>query len=219
MQPLVQPARPSRPSARPLPGLVRRLHLPRDRRWIVRIAAEHGSFFAFAPQQGLEHLDLDRPCRLQLHAMDIPLSDLSSAPKSPCPRLSAFHSHDEPMAVPEELSTAVQHLLPLRIRAVEFQDPMVSVIGDRWSLALVGPWAWRRTGGVAVDWRAYEAEHVIWELCGLDVIDVVPGNGEPTAVCFELSDGSALAALPDETTYELWTFRHDDLPVVFVGLP
>jgi hypothetical protein len=94
---------------------------------------------------------------------------------------------------------------------------MVIVIGDHWALALVGPWSWRRTRGAEVDWRSDEVEHDVWDLCGLDVLDVVPGKPEP-AVSFRLSDGSALAALTDETNYEQWTFRHDDLPVTFVGL-
>ena len=132
--------------------------------------------------------------------------------------VSAFHRHDVSVTIAEELAAAVRPLLPLRIREVDFQDPMVMVIGDRWSLALVGAWSWRRTGGVEVDWRDDEAEHEVWDLCGLDVLDVVPGNPEPT-VSFALSYGSALSALSDESSYEQWTFRHDGLSAVFVSLP
>jgi hypothetical protein len=116
------------------------------------------------------------------------------------------------------LAGAVQPLLPLRIRKVEFQDPMVIVIGDHWSLTLVGPWSWRRTGGIEVDWRNDDLAHEVWDLRGLDVRAVAPGSVEP-AIASGPSDGSALAALPDETSYDQWTFRHDDLPVTFVGLP
>ncbi|MCF6379070.1 hypothetical protein L2K70_15745 [Nocardioides KLBMP 9356] len=120
------------------------------------------------------------------------------------------------MGVAVELAAAAQPLLPLRIRAVEFQDPMVVVMGERWSLALLGPWAWTRASTVEVDWRDDDAEHRVWDLCGMDVLGVVPGTAEP-AVSFRLSDGSSLSALPDDTTYEQWTFRHHDLAVVFVG--
>lgn len=121
------------------------------------------------------------------------------------------------VGVAVKLASAAQPLLPLRIQTVEFQDPMVTVIGERWSLVLLGPWAWTRAGAVEVDWRDDVAEHRVWDLCGKDVVGVVPGTAEP-AISFRLSDGSSLSALPDATTYEQWTFHHDDLAVVFVGL-
>ena len=70
-----------------------------------------------------------------------------------------------------------------------------------------------------VDWCDDAAEDEVWDLCGLDMLGVVPGSAEPSAVSFGLSDGSTLAALSDGTTYEPWTLRHDDLPIVFVREP
>jgi hypothetical protein len=100
--------------------------------------------------------------------------------------MSAFPRHDVRVTVAEEMAAAVRPLLPLRIREVEFQDPMVIVTGDHWSLALLGPGSWRRTADIELDWRDDEAEHEVWELCGLDLLDVRPGNTEPMAVSFGL---------------------------------
>lgn len=116
------------------------------------------------------------------------------------------------------LTVALQPLVPLRIGAVEFHHGLLTVIGDRWSLAVVGDWAWLRNGVLVTDWDAPEAEDAVWDLCGLDVLGAEFSGASSTGDCrFVLSDGT-LDITSDGSGWETWTFHHDDLGVVFVGL-
>lgn len=126
--------------------------------------------------------------------------------------------HDGGVTETESLAAGLRPLTPLRIRAVEYESPILVVIGDGWSLALLGSWAWRRDGVVVTEWGEPDASDAVWDLCGLDVLAVRFPNVSSLGDCsFELSDGGSLEARSDQSGYDTWTFRHDDLDVVFVG--
>jgi hypothetical protein len=65
------------------------------------------------------------------------------------------------------LAAALQPLLPLRIEEVQFRHGTLTVIGDRWSLNLIGEWEWRRGPVVVTDQDQPDAEDAVWNLCGL----------------------------------------------------
>jgi len=116
------------------------------------------------------------------------------------------------------LAAEVRSLAPLRIREVHFGDPVLTVVGDDWSAALVGEWAWRRGDQRVTSWDATDAEDVVWDLCGLDLVDVLFADPSFAGDCsFVLSDG-CLDVRSDRSGFETWTFRHARLGVVFIGL-
>jgi hypothetical protein len=116
------------------------------------------------------------------------------------------------------LGVALPPLLPLRIGTVEYADPTLTVIGERWSLVLLGDWSWRRDGRVVTGSARPGAEDAVWDLCGSEVIGInFPDPAFDGDCSFRLSDGY-LDVRSDRSGWETWTFRHDDLDVVFVGL-
>lgn len=97
-----------------------------------------------------------------------------------------FHRHDVRVTTAGELAAALQPLVPLRIREVEFQDPVLIVIGDHWSLALVGPWSWRRARGVEVNWLNDEAEDKAWTCAAWTCWTSCPATpGPPSPLGFQ----------------------------------
>jgi hypothetical protein len=119
----------------------------------------------------------------------------------------------------ESLAAALGPVLPLSIRSVEYDDPTLVIIGDGWSLAFLGSWAWRRDGVVVTEWGDPTTYDAVWELCGLDVLAVraALNASTPGDCCFDLSDGGSLEAWSDRSGYDIWTFRHNELDVVVVG--
>jgi hypothetical protein len=121
---------------------------------------------------------------------------------------------DEATSVAAELRS----LAPLRIHEVQDSDPVLTVIGDDWSAALVGEWAWRRGDQTVTCWAAADAEDVVWDLCGLDLVDVLFPDSSFAGDCsFVLSDGR-LDVRSDRSGFETWSFRHARLGMVFIGL-
>ena len=116
------------------------------------------------------------------------------------------------------LAAALQALSPLRIEEVRFHHGTLTVIGDRWSLNLVGEWAWRRGPVVVTDQDQADAEDAVWNLFGLHLIAVnFPDPAFDGDCSFILSDGS-LDVTSDRSGWETWTYRHDDLDTVYIGL-
>ncbi len=116
------------------------------------------------------------------------------------------------------LSGELRALGRLRIRDVQFSDPMLTIVGDGWSAAFVGEWAWRRGDQTVTSWGAADAADAVWDLCGLDLVDVVFADADFAGDCsFVLSDGR-LEVRSDRSGFETWTFRHERLDTVFVGL-
>lgn len=116
------------------------------------------------------------------------------------------------------LAVALEPLVPLRIRSVEFHHGSLTVIGERWSLAVVGVWTWHREGVLVTGWDQPGAEDTVWDLCGLELLGAdFPDPSFDGDCSFGLSDG-VLDIRSDRTGWETWVFHHDDLDVVFVGL-
>lgn len=116
------------------------------------------------------------------------------------------------------LSAALQPLVPLRVRQVECQDgTTLSVVGDEWSLNVVGDWAWRRGEVLVAAAGQPDVEDVVWDLCGLDLVGLhFPDPAFAGDCSFTLSDGR-LDVCSDRTGWDTWTFRHEALNVVYVG--
>ena len=116
------------------------------------------------------------------------------------------------------LGRELRTLVPLRIHEVQYSDPMLTIVGDDWSAAFVGEWAWRRGDQVVTSWGNADADDVVWDLCGLDLVDVLFADPSFAGDCsFILSDGR-LDVRSDRSGFEMWTFRHGRLDTVFVGL-
>lgn len=63
-----------------------------------------------------------------------------------------------------------------------------------------------------------DTEDAVWDLCGVELIAARFPDPACSGDClFILSDGS-LDVRSDRSGWETWTYRHDDLDVVYVGL-
>lgn len=115
-------------------------------------------------------------------------------------------------------TAALRRVLPLQIDEVQFNDPMLVMIGESWSLALVGAWEWRRDGNAVTSWGEPDAGDQVWDLCGLAVTDVLFRDATAAGDCaFSLSDGTAINTHSDHSGYETWTLTHNDLDFVLVA--
>ena len=117
------------------------------------------------------------------------------------------------------LRSALGPLWPLRIQQVELYDgTTLTVFGDRWSLNLLGVWAWRRGELLVTGADSPDAEDAVWDLCGLDLVAVhFPDAAFDGDCTFTLSDGS-LEVLSARSGWETWTFHHEALDMVYVGV-
>ena len=116
------------------------------------------------------------------------------------------------------LAQALQSLVPLRVKMVENDPGSLVLIGERWSLAVLGEWVWRRDGVLVTGRDQPESDDTTWDLSGLDLTGATFPDPSSTGDCiFSLSDG-VLEVRSDRTGWETWTFHHDDLDVIFVGL-
>jgi hypothetical protein len=126
--------------------------------------------------------------------------------------------HDSSMPDATSLASDLRPLLPLRIAGVEFHHGILTVRGDHWSLNLVGYWAWQRDGVLVTDFDQPTAEDAVWDLCGIQLVEVhFPDPAFAGDCSFILSDGS-LSVRSDRRGWDTWTFMHDDLDVIYVGL-
>lgn len=94
------------------------------------------------------------------------------------------------------LEVALQPLLPLRIGAVEYNDPTLNVIGERWSLVLLGGWTWRRDDEVVAGAARPAAEDAVWNLCGSEVIGVNFPDPLSTGIVRSLSRAGPSTSAP-----------------------
>lgn len=116
------------------------------------------------------------------------------------------------------LTTALQPFLPLRIRQVELHaGTTLTVVGDDWSLNLLGEWSWRKGEVRVTDAEQPDAADAVWDMCGLDLVGLHFPNAAFAGDCsFALSDG-CLEVWSDRTGWDTWIFRHKALDVVYVG--
>lgn len=117
----------------------------------------------------------------------------------------------------EQLRAELASLLPLVIKEAAFADPTLTLAGDGWAFS--SPSAWRVIKGGALDfgWSDIDAPDLVWDLCGLSIISVMPQSsamgGDPA---FELSDGRWLEIFSDHAV-DPWSMQ---LPgMTFVGSP
>jgi hypothetical protein len=126
--------------------------------------------------------------------------------------------HDSHMPDATALVSALQPLLPLPIEAVEFHAGTLTVIGERWSLNLIGEWTRHRDGVVVTDATQPAAGDAVWDLCGLQLVGVRFPDPAFDGDCSFVLSGESLDVRSDRSGWETWIYRHDDLDVVYVGL-
>jgi hypothetical protein len=107
----------------------------------------------------------------------------------------------------DDLREALRPLLPLRIEWLEYQDPVLTVGGDDWSLALVCPWRLQRAGTTVTAWDLEGVEDASWDLVGHQINRVERRKaGEDEYPAFELSDGLRLEVIADSDV-DPWVLR------------
>jgi len=143
-----------------------------------------------------------------------------NAAKWRCPKLVCDMSsggHDGVVKDPESLVGVVATVVPLRIVEMHSHPPVLTVLGEGWSLHLAGRWTWRRHGSVIADGGKSGTDE-LWALCGLSVLRVRLLDASCSSDCaFDLSDGGSLETRSDRTDHATWTLRHEDLAQVLIG--
>lgn len=116
----------------------------------------------------------------------------------------------------EGLRDAVGAAAPLTILEIEYNDPVLVLVGDAWSLALTCPWHLERTDGERVlDWEDAEVEGAAWDLIGTSIGRAEPHDfGVRPGTTFVLSNAQRLIIEPD-TDLDPWALRVPSH--VFVG--
>lgn len=118
--------------------------------------------------------------------------------------------------VADRMNEAAHDLLPLRVRSIETNDPVLVLIGDDWHIAITCSWKWRRTDGSQVEDGDSGAEDAVWDLCGVDVSAFGVPDSSDVGLVLRLGDGSVLEVVPDHG-WDPWVFNHAALEVTFVG--
>lgn len=108
----------------------------------------------------------------------------------------------------EGLAAAVLASAPLRIGEIEYNDPVLILAGDDWSLALECPWHIEDgLGAVVVRWDDESVEDRAWDLIGASVRAAEDaGGGDRPATALRLSDGLRLVITPD-TDLDPWVLQ------------
>lgn len=108
----------------------------------------------------------------------------------------------------EELRVAVAALVPLRLDGLEFNDPVVVLVGSNWSLSIVCPWRLTRGGALVTSIEDPGAEGRLRELVGTTIIDVTSQTSRGTAgdPVFVFADGARLELFAD-TDLDPWVMR------------
>lgn len=91
--------------------------------------------------------------------------------------------------------------LPVRVRGVEVQDPVLTLFGDEWSFTIACPWE-GEIGGRAVSWEDDDLEGRAWDLVGAELVSV---RQEGAVARFGFSAGFLLVS-PD-TDVDPWVLR------------
>jgi hypothetical protein len=116
----------------------------------------------------------------------------------------------------DELRAAVLGLLPLRLLKLEFNDPVVVLMGPSWSVSIVSPWRLTRVGVLVTSIDDPNAEARLRELIGSAIVDIVAQadarvSSDPV---FVFADGARLE-IQSDTDFDPWVLR---LPgTTFVG--
>jgi hypothetical protein len=119
-------------------------------------------------------------------------------------------------ALSQLILTLAPHL-PMRIRSAAWSDPTLTVAGDEWALAITSPWRIATPQGVSVYPSSPTALDDVWDLIGLDVVELEPLlNSLPVDPVLVFSDSRRLEVFCD-SDWDPWYFRHDALPMTYVG--
>jgi hypothetical protein len=102
--------------------------------------------------------------------------------------------------------------LPRAIRAVEFADPVLTIIGEEWSLNLMCPWQiegpdWSYT------WESETIDDDAWELVGHNLIGILSPTPDILDPVFEFDGGIRLSVLAD-SDIDPWVLRLPGLIIV-----
>lgn len=95
--------------------------------------------------------------------------------------------------------------LPLRVDSVAVADPIVTIIGERWSLSLACPWQLVQGEIVLTAWDRSDVEDAIWDFVGRDVVEVRRAQNFVDPI-FRLSGGIDLVVDAD-TDLDPWVLR------------
>lgn len=106
----------------------------------------------------------------------------------------------------------IRRSLPLRVRGIEVNDPVLTIFGDQWSLNLMCPWVIKGPD-FSVTWESDDIEDQAWELIGRDVESVTSSDDRATDPVFHFRGGIYLEVKAD-TDLDPWTLR---LPGVVVN--
>lgn len=107
----------------------------------------------------------------------------------------------------EELNSALQPLLPLKIGWVEYTDPVLTLGGDGWSLSLACPWRLVSGTSVVSAWDDVDVEDSSWDLVGHQITNAgsrIEENREDPA--FSLTGELRLEVLAD-SDLDPWVLR------------
>ena len=105
-----------------------------------------------------------------------------------------------------------QAALPRTIRGIEFNDPVLSMHGEEWSLALRCPW--RIDGpGRSYTWESETIEDDAWDLIGHSVVAVSSDSPDMVDPVFVL-DGGIRIEVHADTDLDPWVLRLPGLIIV-----
>jgi hypothetical protein len=112
------------------------------------------------------------------------------------------------------VQAAVAAIAPARVGAVDYNDPMLLLHGEGWSVSLACPWRLTRAGVLICAFGDEHAAVEVQKLVGetLDTVAVrAPGIADDPA--FALSGGYCLEAFAD-TDLDPWVVRTPDATIV-----
>ncbi len=102
---------------------------------------------------------------------------------------------------------AVAASAPLRIEEILYWDPVLTLLGENWSLSLVCPWQLRHGDTVLTAWDEDDVEDVAWDLIGASIESAsYAPSGNPKDPAFQISGGLSLEVEAD-TDLDPWSMR------------
>lgn len=114
----------------------------------------------------------------------------------------------------EDILSAARAGLPLHVSEVDYADPVVTLIGPSWSLALVCPWQMVVDGSVAFAWDDAAVGDKVWDLVGKRIQRIerrTADNNEDPVFIFD--DQSRLEVLAD-TDLDPWSLQLPSIVIV-----
>lgn len=114
----------------------------------------------------------------------------------------------------DNLIAAAQRLLPLRIREVEWNDPVLTMGGPDWSLSTLSSWRVVMDGRLTYGWSQPDAGDRVWDLCGLSIVGIeAQSTSAPVDPTFHLSDGARFEVFSDNAV-DPWVLRLSEVTIV-----